>query len=103
MKEFYVIYYNFNAKKVEPYDIMPYFISEYICTKDKPKTTKEFKEFIKNKARYMFWARCEYEIIICGWPDTDVQEKWDIYNQIMMNIDIVTKILMDNVRASKAT
>ena len=49
----------------------------------------------------MWWARCEYEIIICGWPNTDTQEKWDIHRQVMMNIDIITRILMENIKDKK--
>lgn len=97
MKSFNVIWQDFNRKKFEPYDIMPYFIDEYNKAKIKPNTFNEFVEFIKDKALYMYWARCEYEIVICSWPNTDHQEKWDIYEQIMMNIDIVTDILMENL------
>jgi hypothetical protein len=57
-----------------------------------------FKEFIEHKAMWMFWSRCEYEIILSDWPPSGVEEKWDIYRQIMMNIDIITEILMENVK-----
>ena len=97
MKSFNVIWQDFNAKKFKAYDIMPYLIREYTDSKDKPQTFEEFKEFVEKKSRYMYWSRCEYEIIICGWPNKDTQEKWDIHRQIMMNIDIVTELLMQNV------
>ena len=44
---------------------------------------------------YQFWSRCEYEIILIDWPCQQKHEKWDVYKQIMMNIDIVTDILYD--------
>lgn len=97
MKSFNVIWQDFNARKFEAYDVMPYFIDEYNKAKEKPKTFDEFKEFIKRKSQYMYWTRCQYEVIICGWPNFDTQEKWDIHKQLMMNIDIITDILMKNV------
>lgn len=97
MKSFNVIWQDFNCQKFEPYDVMPYFVDEYNKAEIKPKTFNEFIEFIKDRALYMYWARCEYEIVICGWPNTDTCEKWDIYRQIMINIDIITDILMENV------
>lgn len=97
MKSFNVIWQNFNKREFESYDIMPYFIREYKEEEVKPQTFKEFKNFIINKSQYMYWSRCEYEIIICGWPNTDTKEKWDIHKQIMMNIDIITSILIENI------
>lgn len=97
MKSFNVIWQDFNARVFEPYDVMPYFVQEYHNSEKKPQTFDEFKDFIKNKSQYRYWSRCEYEIIICGWPNTKTNEKWDIHRQIMMNIDIVTNILMENV------
>lgn len=97
MKSFNVIWYNHNSAKFEPYDIMPYFIDKYNETKRKPKTFDEFKEFIESWSVYMYWCRCEYEIIICDWPNQSVQEKWDIHKQIMMNIDVIADILMSNI------
>lgn len=97
MKSFNVIWQDFNRRIFEPYDVMPYFIQEYQDSEEKPQTFDEFKEFIEQKSVYMFWSRCEYEIVLCGWPNTDTQEKWDIHQQIMMNIDIVTETLMDNI------
>lgn len=101
MKPFYVIWQNFNAQKFEPYDIMKYLVRQYTEAKKKPKTFEEFKVFIKKEALHMYWGRCEYEIILAGWPNQDTQEKWDIYQQIMMNIDVITEILMENGKESK--
>lgn len=98
IKSFNVIYQNFNAQKFEPYDVMPYLVDEYNKAKSKPTTFEEFKEFVKSKSMYMYWARCEYEIIIAGWPNKETQEKWDIHRQIMMNIDIVTRLVMESVK-----
>lgn len=125
MIPFNVINYDINAKKFIAYDIMPYLVDAYnervkryhelnfkastSKTQKKfdeyksaleywkiPKTFDEFKEFVKNESQYQFWSRCEYEIILSDWPSQSIEEKWDVYNQIMMNLDIVTEILMRN-------
>lgn len=101
MKSFNVIWQDFNARKFEAYDVMPYFIDEYNKAETKPQTFEEFKDFIKRKSQYMYWSRCQYEIIICGWPNIETQEKWDIHRQIMMNIDVITNLLMEEVNGNK--
>lgn len=112
MKQFNVINYNFNAQKFESYDVIPYLVSTY---NDRvkhhnefpeeeywkvPETFDEFKEFVQKESQYQFWARCEYEIILVDWPCQKHEEKWDVYQQIMMNLDLVTKTLMENVLLS---
>lgn len=98
MKQFNAIIYNPNKEKFEPYNVMDFFVDEYIEDKENLKTFDEFKEFVERKSMWMFWSRCEYEIILSDWPPSGVEEKWDIHRQIMMNIDIVTEILMKNVK-----
>lgn len=98
MKSFNVIWQDFNTQTFEPYDIMPYLIEQYQKSEEKPKTFDEFKKFIEKESQYMYWSRCEYEIIVAGWPNTDTKEKWDIYKQIMMNINIITDILIWNLQ-----
>lgn len=97
---FNVINFEYNSKKFESYDVMPYLINCYKTVKRKkecPKTFDEFKQFVESKSMYMYWSRCEYEIILVDWPNGKTNKKIDIHYQIMMNIDIVTDILMKNV------
>ncbi|MGN0966526.1 MAG: hypothetical protein ACI4OP_02915 [Candidatus Coprovivens sp.] len=90
-----VIIDNINAKKFEEYDIFPYLVKCYHKLKKKPITFSEFKEFILRESHYRWWRRCEYEIILTDWPCKKYEEKWDIYRQIKMNIDVITKLFMD--------
>ena len=92
-----VIYYNINSRKCEPYDIFPYLVNQYNSLEYKPNTFEEFKEFIRKKSMYMWWSRCEYEIILTDWPCKKDEEKWDIYKQIEMNLDVITKLFMQHV------
>lgn len=100
IKPFYVINHEFNTDKFINYDVMPYFVNCYNKVKKKegcPKTFEDFKKFIEEKSHYMYWARCEYEILISDWPNNRKLKKIDIHYQIMMNIDVITNLLMDNV------
>lgn len=49
----------------------------------------EFAEAVKRDLLYYFWSKCEYEIVITGWPNVeDNLEKVDAYGQVMLNFDI---------------
>lgn len=123
MKVFNVINFDFNNRTFKSYNIIPYLLSCYNEEKNKPKTFDEFKDFIKNKSMYRWWSRCEYEIILSPWPyvsspserydkkgEDDVEawkehwkkhlqecEKIDVHYQVMMNIDVITKLFMSVV------
>lgn len=101
MKSFFVINYNINKKVFEPYDIMPHLIETYKKEKNKSKEYNSIKEFIISEARYMWWSRCEYEIILADWPSTKYSEKWDVYDQIEMNIDVITSLFIENIEYEK--
>lgn len=40
---------------------------------------------LRRKCMYYFWAKCEYEVIVTGWPDTKTEKKIDIYEQLDAN------------------
>ena len=40
---------------------------------------------LRRKCQYYFWAKCEYEVIVTGWPDTKTERKIDIYEQLDAN------------------
>ena len=127
---------DFNRKKYEAYDVLPYFRNiwrghRFNWDKDynkiPVKTKEQLKEWIIDWARYQFWARCEYEFLMASWPfgshsmteelkeflktnpDIDNYDdylrfcniiirdmvKIDVYEQLMMNIDILVDILND--------
>ena len=84
--------------KFKDFDIIPYFIRHYKNAKHKPKTKKEFNKFIDDWAKYEFWARCEYEVILSDYPRQEVSEKIDVYQQIKINIDVITMIVMNELK-----
>lgn len=95
IKTYNVILYNPNKKDFEYYDIFPYFLAEYNKLEVKPKTFTEFKIFITEISMYKFWSRCEYEIILKDWPNFQVSKKIDVFYQISMNIDSITKLFKE--------
>ena len=98
IKEFNVIIHNPNSNKFEKYNVIPYFINCYKAQKgNKPVTYNEIRSFVISKSMYQFWARCQYEVILSDWPCGKTNHKLDVHEQIMNNIDIVTKIVIDNL------
>lgn len=97
MNKFNVIIYDFNSKKMVPYDIIPYLVRCYDESNDKPSTFEKLKDFIIKESKYQWWSRCEYEIILSDWPNDKDREKWDVYKQITMNIDIITQIFINTI------
>lgn len=103
MNKYNVIVYDFNSNQFKSYDVLEYFIDEYnkIKKSKRPKTFDDIKNFIKGKSLYQFWSRCQYEIILSDWPNNSFNKKIDVHYQIMMNIDIVTKLFMENIKEYK--
>jgi len=92
---FNVLNWDFNTDTLEVYDVLPYFRDKYkgARKKNKPVTRDDWKEFIKQWGMYQFWSRCEYEVIITGWPQQKNNEKVDIWKQIEINLDVITDLL----------
>lgn len=101
MKSFYAIVYDINRETFVPYDVIPYLKKCYYEETNKPETLDEFKDFVKNQSMYQWWSRCEYEIILSDWPSQNQQKKIDVYYQVMTNLDIVTKVLMESINENK--
>ena len=96
--KWYVLNYDFNNKKVENFDIfrsvkfsrgVQELLDNYI-------TFDDFVEKLKNEVKYSFWSKREYEISVgdafCGGDDL---EKWDISMQVLPNIEILAKYIID--------
>lgn len=123
MTKFNVLTWDFNTDKLEHYDIIPYFIErykerversedetikynidnypEYKARFGVPETIDDFKKFVEDESMYMFWSRCEWEMIIHGWPVQREEYKIDVHEQIMMNIDVITDILYKELNKEK--
>lgn len=114
--QYNVMVWDFNHDALEPYDIMPYLRRVWDEEKERefkvwgaggenkdrmPETFDEFKQFINDVCQYQFWSRCQYEMITHGWPKHNNEHKLDVYEQISYNIDVVTKIFMEEINNEK--
>lgn len=64
---FKVINGDINKEDFEGYDVMSYLVNCYKQIRRRkccPKTYDEFEQWVDRELRYMFWARCQYEIIL---------------------------------------
>ena len=105
----YVLIHDFNAKEITRYDIFANLKFKNALIKlVKPGSKlipdyKDFSEQLKHQLRYCFWAQCEYEILVAGWPPIDgrpEETKIDVYEQILLNYDcfaeyVYTQIFRD--------
>ena len=78
LKKFNVL--TFNNGKIREYDILPYFRDSWKekynkeekekikAAKYQAKRKELFKQWVRGRSLYMFWARCEWEMLIGSWP-----------------------------------
>ena len=91
--KFNVLEYNFTTKKVDYYDVLPYFRS---CWKDKRfnfdkkdiKSKDDLKNWIARSSHYQYWARCEYEFLIASWPFGSYQFKQDMSELLKQGVNL---------------
>lgn len=93
--------------KVEHYDVLPYFRNSWKEKynkeeKDKIKAAKYnakrkelFKQWVRGRSLYMFWARCEWEMLLANWPfgSYRMKEEMKKFLQNPINLDDYTQCL----------
>ena len=101
MLEYNVYYENFNAKKIEVYNIFKYgFLEElFRDIKNECSSKEEFAEKIDFELKYRYWSKCEWEIILSDWPPSNTfkKEKIDVYDQIKLNWNIFVDYVWENL------
>lgn len=88
-----VIYGNFNSKIIETHNVFNHYGFLEDCRKAAKKYKNDRDGFLKevrNSLMYYYWAKCEWEVIVSHWPQSDRMrdEKVDVYDQVMMNWDV---------------
>lgn len=96
MKKFNVIIEDFNNHKFIPYDVIPHLVRRHKEVREKPVTFDQFKEYVEKESFYQWHSRCEYEITAKSLFGT-LEKKIDAYWQVLLNLDIITQIIMDEV------
>lgn len=89
--KFNVLLYNFSTRKVEHYDVIPYFVDQWHHNRfDKKfvKTKEDLKSWIRRASQYHFWARCQYESLLAAWPFGTKKMTDDIKKLIDSGVDI---------------
>ena len=91
--------WNSNIDVLEPYDVVPTFLRELKKLKPKyrPKSKEDLNEVLESDARYYFWSKCEYEMIIHGWPEQENDHKVDVYQQLKLNWSIFLDFFWEQI------
>ena len=84
---------DFNGRCIEQYNIFDHldFKKDVIKAYQEHKYNfPEFSDTVKRNLMYYFWSKCEWEIILTGWPPNPNyhDEKIDVYDQVCLNWDI---------------
>ena len=98
-REFWVLNYDFNNKKVVNYNIFTNgrfvdgvadLLNEYI-------TFEDFCDKLDRLLRYCFWSKREYEISVGDAFEEDLNkyEKIDVYRQVSANLDALAHLIID--------
>lgn len=104
--EFYVLRYDFNAKKIVNFNIFNNYRLYEAAVEEAQKLIRgeidfaEFKEELRKDIMWQEWSRFEYEISV-GRPfeeNCENLEKWDCYAQALPNLDLIAGMVVREVR-----
>ena len=106
MPEWNVYIEDFNGQCIRKFNIFRHHGFREDCAKAARKRGTDFEAFaatVRQSLMYFFWSKCEYEIILGGWPEKPSfrEEKVDVYDQVMLNWDVFIRWLWDNRKALK--
>lgn len=96
-----VYYENFNAGRIETYNVFNHYRFWDDCIKNVKKNKedrKAFEEQLRRDLMYYYWSKCEWEIILSAWPARKNfhEEKIDVFDQIYLNWDKFTDYVWEN-------
>jgi len=100
MLKWYVYLENINSRRIETYNVFKHF-NFYQDVKEAIKqieNRQDFSERIRQIAKYYFWSKCEYEILITSWIATNnfKDKKIDVYDQLELNWDRFIDYIWEN-------
>ena len=93
MREYKVWVFNHNSQKIELFNVFNHsaFNEQVEELLMKCKNIGEFSDALKKEARYYFWSKAEWEVVIepwCGCRDVEKSKvKIDVYDQLIANWD----------------
>ena len=101
-----VFYHNYNAKKIEFFNIFDHwrFKEEVEKALKKSKTREELEKAIRSELFYFFNSKFEWEVLITPWPTREDETiKIDVYWQVINNFDRFIDYLAKNKRFRKTS
>ena len=93
MVEWNAYYYDYNADKIEPFNVFDHGRFYDDCQKNARKNSKDFDAFcdqLRKDVMYYFWSKCEWELVLSPWTTQSEKAaiKIDVYDQVDLNWDI---------------
>lgn len=110
LKKFNVL--TFSNSKIREYDVLPYFRDSWKekynkkekekirAAKYDSKRKQLFKEWVRGRSLYMFWSRCEWEMLIGSWPygSKRINDQMKEFMSESRNLDNYhDSIILDNI------
>lgn len=103
--EYYVLNYDWNRKKLYNFNIFDsirfseFLEKDFEDYKENGRNYETFKEEVRKDLMSAFWSKREYELFIGDAFDTNIDnyEKVDVYSQVLPNLDILVKYIIDNL------
>ena len=97
---------DFNQPAIRTFNIFKHhsFYEDVVKFAKKYKDNREeFEEQVRRSLMYYFWSKCEWEIILTGWPTRDDYHdaKIDVYEQVKMNWEPFINYLWENKWSAK--
>lgn len=101
-----IYYENFNAKRIETFNIFSHYRFWEDCIENKKKNKKDKDNFVKQLRQdlmYYFWSKCEWEIVLTSWPERKdfKDKKIDVFEQIELNWDRFVDYVWNNIKDIK--
>jgi len=93
--KWYALIHHYDKEKLDPYNVlyedMVYDVDKVI---DNTNDYEKIKYEVSSWLSWMFRSRTEYEWIASQWTGKEFEEKIDIYDQVIPNIDVLTEYLI---------
>ena len=101
MLEWNVYYGNFNSREIETYNVFHHYGFVEKCRQELKNYKDDREGFLKEVRSwlmYFFWSKCEWEVIIQHWPNSEGfhDKKIDVYDQVTMNWNKFADYLWEN-------
>lgn len=117
--KYYVLNYDFNSRKIKPFNIFDNclvnehtekLVKKYLrspkkfSVKRNGNTLTGFEAFcdeLRSIIMWQEWSRCEYEIFVSGWSNGENPKKIDCYQQALPNIEMISREVIYQYKQNK--